>query len=302
MAEPALVLTYHRIADGRDPLQQCVSPERFAAQLDALGHVAEIVPLGELERAASTRRVALTFDDGYRDNATEAAPLLRAAGASATFFVPARILRDPAEFWWDRLEHAHLDEPPAVPSVLVVIAGTEVRVDVRDAAGVYRSLKTLNRRLRSLPPSTIEGVVGQVEAQLGTGRGSCAAHALLSADDIAALGADPLFEIGAHGTTHTMLTALPSDEQRDEVVAAKTALEQAAGSTVTSFSYPYGTPESFDATTVGLVEQAGYERACRNTGGAADVARERYRLARHMVYDWTGDELARHVRGWFASA
>jgi len=302
MTARALVLTYHRIADGRDPLQQCVSPERFAAHLDALADVAEVVPLADVEQPGSGRRIAITFDDGYRDNATAAAPLLRAAGAPATFFVPARILADPTEFWWDRLEHAHLDDPPSVPTLLVAIAGTEVRVDIRDAAGVYRSLKTLNRRLRSLPTATIAEVVGQVEAQLGTGRGSCTAHALLSAGDIAELGADPLFEIGAHGTTHTMLTALTAEEQRDEVVAARTALEQAVGTAVTSFAYPYGTPESFDTTTLGLVEDAGYERACRNTGGAADAARERYRLARHMVYDWTGDELARHVRGWFAAA
>ena len=302
MAARALVLTYHRIADGRDPLQQCVSAERFAAHLDTLADVAEIVALGDLERPAAGRRVAITFDDGYRDNATAAVPLLRAAGAPATSFVPSRILGDPAEFWWDRLEHAHLDEPPAVPALFVAIAGTEVRVDIRDAAGVYRSLKTLNRRLRSLPPATIEDVVGQVEARLGTGRGSCAAHALLSASEVAELGADPLFEIGAHGRTHTMLTALSSDEQRTEVVAAKTALEQAVGSAVTSFAYPYGTPESFDATTVGLVEQAGYARACRNTGGSADATRERYHLARHMVYDWTGDELTRHVHGWFGGA
>ncbi len=298
--EPALVLTYHRIADDRDPLQQCVNPEHFAAQLDSLAHVADIVPLEELERPASARRVAVTFDDGYRDNAIAAAPLLRAAGAPATFFVPSRILDDPAEFWWDRLEHAHLDKTPAVPTVHVEIAGTEVRVDVRDAAGVYRSLKALNRRLRSRPPGEIEDVVAQVEAQLGTGRGSCAAHALLSTEEIAELGADPLFEIGAHGATHTMLAALSSDEQRTEVVDAKAGLERAVGGAVMSFAYPYGTPESFDATTLSLVEQAGYERACRNTGGRADVARERYRLARHMVYDWTGDELARHVRGWFA--
>ncbi len=302
MAPPSLVLTYHRIASGRDPLQQCVSPEHFAAQLAALGDLAEIVPLRELERPSSRKRVAITFDDGYRDNATVAAPLLRAAGAPATFFLPARILGDPAEFWWDRLEHAHLDEHPTLPAVLVVIAGTEVRIDIRDAAGVHRSLKTLNRRLRSLPPATIDDVVGQVEAQLGTGGGPCSAHALLSAREVVELGADPLFEVGAHGMTHAMLTALTSDEQRTEIVEAKTALEAAIGSAVTSFAYPYGTPESFDARTLGLVELAGYERACRNTGGSAAIARERYRLTRHMVYDWTGDELARHLRGWFAGA
>ena len=302
MPGPAVILTYHRIAAGRDPLQQCVSPANFAAQLDALAHVAEIVPLGDLERPASTRRVAITFDDGYRDNATAAAPLLRAAGAPATFFIPARIVDDPTEFWWDRLEHAHLDKTPSVPALLVEIDGTALRVDLRDAAGVYRSLKTLNRRLRPRPTAQIQAVVQDVETQLGPGNGSCDAHSLLSAGDLSELGADPLFEIGAHGTTHTMLSALAPDEQHDEIAGARTTLEEAVGSAVTSFAYPYGTPESFDPETLELVARAGYDRACRNTGGAADIGRERYRLARHMVYDWPADDLVRRVRDWLAAA
>lgn len=301
MPAEALVLTYHRVAAGRDPLQQCVHPDRFGEQLDALARVAEIVPLSDLDRPSAGRRVALTFDDGYRDNATEAAPRLRAAAAPATFFVPARILGDPGEFWWDRLEHAHLDREPTVPFVTVEIGGKDLRVDVRSPAGVSRSLKALNRRLRPLPLAQIEPVVAEVEAQLGAGDGPCTAHSLLSTADVAGLAADPLFEIGGHGSTHTMLAALPRTEQRHEIEGSRTALEAATGGSVTSFAYPYGTPESFDIATAKLVRAAGYERACSNIGGAVSAGRRRYDLARHMVYDWPGAELAQRVRAWFES-
>jgi peptidoglycan/xylan/chitin deacetylase (PgdA/CDA1 family) len=125
---------------------------------------------------------------------------------------------------------------------------------------------------------------------------------LLSTADVAELAADPLFEIGGHGSTHTMLSALSPTEQRQEIDGSRTRLEAATGNAPTSFAYPYGTPESFDEATITLVQAAGYERACRNTGGSARADRERYSLARHMVYDWTGAELAQRVRAWFDAA
>ena len=117
------------------------------------------------------------------------------------------------------------------------------------------------------------------------------------------LGADPLFEIGARGTTHTMLSALAPDEQHDEIAGARTTLEEAVGSAVTSFAYPYQHPGIVrPGDTRARRARAGYDRACRNTGGAADIGRERYRLARHMVYDWPADDLVRRVRDWLAAA
>lgn len=52
-----------------------------------------IVSLKELEglkaQGVKGRLAAITFDDGYEDNFTEAYPVLAAAEASATFFVPS---------------------------------------------------------------------------------------------------------------------------------------------------------------------------------------------------------------------
>lgn len=298
-----LILTYHRIGGGRDPLQQCVDVERFAQHIERLPSLADVVPLESLETPSRRPRIALTFDDGYADNGAVAAPILREAGLPATFFIPSRVLAERGEFWWDRLEHLHLDSQPETASVDVAPAGRRLRIDVRSEAGRLRSLKALNRRLRPLPPAAIEAVVRDVESQLGPSVvRSCAAHSLLDGAAVAALAATALFEIGCHGATHTMLSALTAREAELEIRESREALESATGRSVTSFSYPYGTPESFGAETIALVRAAGFARACRNTPGRADFARERYRLARHMVYDWSGDELAARVNSWLVSS
>jgi peptidoglycan/xylan/chitin deacetylase (PgdA/CDA1 family) len=298
----AVILTYHRISSGRDPMLQCVAPDRFAEQVDAVRREVPIVPLRQIAAAGDERRVAITFDDGYADNAALAAPILRAAGAPATFFVPSRVLTERSEYWWDRLEHHHLDAEPAVPTVVAAPAGRRVSIDVRSDEGRARSLKALNRRLRVLAFDDVDPAVQDVARQLGADADPrCNEHALLDRAAVAALAADPLFEIGSHGVTHTMLSALTADAQEAELRGSRVALEAAAGHVVESLAYPYGTPESVTAATVAAARRAGYARACVNTPGVAGGRSDAFRLPRCMVYDWSGAELVARLRDWFAA-
>jgi peptidoglycan/xylan/chitin deacetylase (PgdA/CDA1 family) len=89
----ALILTYHSISEGPAPL--CMPPNVFAAQMHWLKSNAHIMPLELLVeslahgRFVPPRTVALTFDDGFSDFYTEAAPTLRRLELAAIVFLPA---------------------------------------------------------------------------------------------------------------------------------------------------------------------------------------------------------------------
>ena len=89
---PVPILGFHAVVPSPGHLD--VSPEQFAAQLDALAAAGfHTVSLGQvldhLERATPlpARPIVLTFDDGTADAFTCVLPLLRARGMTATFFV-----------------------------------------------------------------------------------------------------------------------------------------------------------------------------------------------------------------------
>jgi peptidoglycan/xylan/chitin deacetylase (PgdA/CDA1 family) len=91
--QPAgVILTYHSISGGASPL--CISPSLFAEQVDWLKANARVIPLAELAelivsgRPLPPRTVVLTFDDGFLDFHSQAAPVLRGAGLPATIFLP----------------------------------------------------------------------------------------------------------------------------------------------------------------------------------------------------------------------
>jgi peptidoglycan/xylan/chitin deacetylase (PgdA/CDA1 family) len=85
------ILMYHSVVDyERDPHLVTVRPERLEAQLWWMRRRGLVgVGVGELLAAPRRGMVGLTFDDGYRDFATEAVPLLLRHGFRATVFVIA---------------------------------------------------------------------------------------------------------------------------------------------------------------------------------------------------------------------
>lgn len=100
---PSRILTYHSV--GQLDHAMNVPPENFAEQMAWL---ADHVALNTLDDAADAKPgVAVTLDDGYRDNLTNAAPILVRHSVPAVVFVVAGKLGDllvtDAEPWHGRL-------------------------------------------------------------------------------------------------------------------------------------------------------------------------------------------------------
>ncbi|HXT62948.1 MAG TPA: polysaccharide deacetylase family protein [Pyrinomonadaceae bacterium] len=85
------ILVYHSISSPVEPMvgDIDISPARFAQQLAWLKKTKRVVRLDETLRSATRRAIAITFDDGYRDNLTTALPLLEKFNLPMTLFVVA---------------------------------------------------------------------------------------------------------------------------------------------------------------------------------------------------------------------
>ena len=221
-----LILMYHRVATAEaDPLELCVAPERFREQLELLGSLGEIVPLETLvrDRRGHGLKVALTFDDGYADNALAAAPLLAAEDASATVFVVAGAVGSARPFWWDRLAALIYDG---------------------DGTAYWSAWE----RLRKLPADRIEQELESLEAVHGAAKVDVGSQPV-SEDELLSLARGPV-EIGGHTVSHPSLPALPEASRRVEIATGRKRLESLIGRPIATFAYPYG---DYDVATVRLV-------------------------------------------------
>jgi len=292
-----LVLLYHRVAHlERDPHGLAVRPDRFAEHCEVLRRRCTVVPLAQSDR--TRREVAITFDDGYADNAGDARRILAAAGLSATFFVTAgRVGRD-QEAWWDRLENTLLGCDTGADTLELEIDGRRFWADIRSTPARQRAHLALFWRLRPMRLATLELVLTELQAQLGVHPADRQTHRWMTAEELRALSTSDGLEIGAHTLTHPFLPTLDPAEQWQEIDGSRASLQQLLGVQPRLFSYPYGGPDAFGPATAALVRDAGYTMACTATGGLARAGCDLVQIPRNVVGDWSAERFEQWLDGW----
>ena len=98
-----------------------------------------------------------------------------------------------------------------------------------------------------------------------------------------------LVEVGAHTVSHAQLSALPIDQQREEIGQSKTQLERILARPVSAFAYPYGSRLDYTSQTVTAVRAAGFTAACSNFPEGLSRRTDRFQLPRLIVGDTDGD-------------
>ncbi|MBK1644861.1 hypothetical protein CKO25_09410 [Thiocapsa imhoffii] len=100
------VVAFHRVDDLESPDPLTCGITEFEKYCEFLSRHFQIVPLAEQLTSIDNPKVggtlSITFDDGYRDNHDQAAPILDRLGLPATFFVTTGFIGTDQLTWWDR--------------------------------------------------------------------------------------------------------------------------------------------------------------------------------------------------------
>lgn len=298
----AAVLLYHRVGGVEpDPHHINVDQEAFARQMAWLSESCTLLPLAELVAGATRgtlppRALAVTFDDGYVDTLTNAAPILSALGIPATCFVVTAELGETHEFWWDRLAAALLGHD--VPGPLTVSLGGRRRNFAMTSAGerLFAHGVVYDALARTAPDQR-ESVLSELrnhscQSRLGP---ACRRMSIEQLRQLAALG----ISLGAHTVTHPHLPDLPGDEQVTQIVESRRTLEHVVGTPVEALAYPFG---SFDEVTIASAAEAGITHAFTCEPRLLARADGPLRLPRLDLQAMTFDRFAASVERLFSRA
>lgn len=236
-----LILAYHNVVpDGERAVGDSslhLPRAAFAAQLDALLEMAEVVPLDAAISgggvAGARPRVAITFDDAYRGAVLAGVEELTRRSLPATIFVPPALLDD-GIFWWDVLT------PEGMPG----LAG-DVREDalLRMAGKGSAILAAHGCSDTSHLPAHARGA-SQAELRGAAERGG--------------------ITLASHSWSHPNLAALAPSELEEELVRPLAWLRERFDGVLPYISYPYG---HYSPAVERAAATAGYRAALRIEGG-----------------------------------
>lgn len=295
-----VILMYHRVAEVPcDPWRLAVTRDRFAEQVEMLTRRRSVVPLAWLVEQLEAgrvpeRTVVITFDDGYVDVLRNAKPVLERFGAPATAFLTTGAIGRRREFWWDTLSRILLESPTLPDALELPIAGRSHtwRCDpAADRSDLHRAVWST---LRVLAEDARAAALTELEHWAGAAPPRRMSDRALDPDEVRELAASDAFTIGAHSISHASLPSLSDDDKRREIGDSRSACEHLIDRAVTSFAYPFG---DRDHATERIVAECGFRHACATDPGVAVSIRDRFRLPRIAVEDWSADQLARRLDG-----
>lgn len=300
MTQP-VVLLFHRVAhDPIDAQSLCVSPENFALQMEELMKTRLPLPLEDFvarwaDGSLPANAVAITFDDGYSDNLTEAAPILRSYGLPATFFICTGDLGSRIGFWGDHLERLILENRKLPAQVAL---GNRV-FDLTSARKILSAHDEIRASLRPLTHNLRLQALEILCADLNSEQSDSNFRPLLTESQVGALAATSGFAIGAHTVNHPLLSQLAEAEQMQEISDSRARLRSITGAPVDTFAYPYGDKDSYDRRTESVCEVLGFTLACTTNRRAATGRINRTRIPRVVVRNWSGKRFAKWIGGTF---
>lgn len=263
-----LILNYHRIGspgEFDDPDLFSATIEDFDRHVRLLADRFDIVGAGsvELDDGGPARRIAITVDDGYRDQ-VRAAEVLTRYGVPGSFFICTGFVDRPHHVWWDEI--AWLTAIPLardLPACRWMPEG--LAVEGRTAAAVRRAVNAAYKRHAA---DQGEEFLDWLADRCGRERlpVASAAQRWMSWDDVRGLRAAGM-EVGGHSITHPILSALDPQRQREEIAGSVHRLQAELGAPVDTFAYPVGSRASFDDRTVSVLADLGIRRAFSFCGG-----------------------------------
>lgn len=293
------VVLFHRVLSAPDLiLADEPDVDRFASQISWLRDSFEILLLKEaaerlFDGSLPPRALSITFDDGYRDNAENALPILEAAGVPATFFVTTRYA-DGGMMWNDRVVEAVRHW---TGSEIDLEAHRLGRYQLSD--GRAATMEALLGRLKYESPERRDALATELFEKSGAPE----RRMMMNAEEIRRLHAAGM-EIGGHTHSHPILRTLSAEQAREEIATNKAQLEAVIGEPLVTFAYPNGQPgRDYDTRDRNLLEACGYRYACSTSPGTATGASDRFQLPRFTPWDRTrGRYLAHMLQNYFRGA
>jgi peptidoglycan/xylan/chitin deacetylase (PgdA/CDA1 family) len=271
----AVILRYHSVQKDPRSVADTIgtgithSAALFQRQIEHVARFYQPVSLDDIFEALSggkalpPRPVAVTFDDGFRDNAEVAAPVLDRFGIPAAFYVTAGALQTDRAPWYIRLRKAfyctRVDQWDCSDSgeTFTLVSQAEREAGLVAACGYCARLAGEDQHQ----------AVAAIEEALRVSSFSPVLPLMMDWQQVKKLH-DHGHTIGSHTVTHPNMAYVKKQDLIAELLQSRKMLEAELQAPVYHFSYPSPMLDPhWTVETVLATKKAGYKTATTCTSG-----------------------------------
>jgi peptidoglycan/xylan/chitin deacetylase (PgdA/CDA1 family) len=276
------ILTYHRLTTDYDPFFPGLPVQVFGEQVAYLVKHYCLVNLAELIRRIKNNEpiprnaVALTFDDGYRDNYDLAFPILLKHRVPMTLFLATGFLNRQDVLWNDKVSFAF---KYTKRRQLDLDWETKRHYELETQEQRLAAVSEILWFLRHIPHSRKLYLIQELLAQLEISDFEFLWKSMLTWEQVRHMHKCGI-SFGAHTVTHPILSRIPLAEARHEITESKRTIEKELGSAVELFAFPAGTLADFNDDLKAILKDAGFLGAVTTVFGTNTAATDLYELRR----------------------
>jgi len=267
----AFVLTYHRVI--RLLLEESVyvqpgmyvTADTFRRQIAFLKERFHVLPLAELVARVETGRkvagcCAITFDDGWHDNFTQAFPVFQEFQLPATVFLATGFIGTDRLFWPEEICF-YLQQVGMRASTRQSQVFERFLNEVAYNSGEEAFLDNAVLTLKGWSPHEREKVLEHLRS---AGTTPPPGRLLMNWEEAEEMQASGLITFGAHTVNHVILDQVPKRQAEEEIVHSRQELESRLGVRPEFFAYPNG---NFNSNLQAILKRHGFRGAVTTRKG-----------------------------------
>lgn len=300
-----IVLLYHRVYDlDNDPESLAISPKLFEEQLVFLKNNYVFLTLEDFYKSLENKKIIkkgilITFDDGYRDNFTNALPILQKHKIPTVIFITGNETTI-SEFWWDELANIFQYTEDMPKQLALIIEGINVSFDTSNIEKAGNVYKKMHRLLKPMPFQKREMILKKLYSWRGIRRTIRDAYARCSPDELNSMASTKLISLGAHTQYHCQLSLLSYEDQRNDIEKNSLFIKNIEKKSPFSFSYPFGSRNDYNGDSIKIAKK-NFDLAFSNFKGQITARTDKYQIPRFVVKNWNAEEFTKKIKSFFLS-
>lgn len=283
------IFCYHKILNNNKFSETNYSLKIFEKQMQFLAEnfipmsLEDITEMLCVEKNIPENVIAVTFDDGYKDNYLYAFPILRKFNIPATIFLITGFIENSYLPWWDIISYAI--DTTMVNELKLKMINKGKSYQLTNIDNKIKFKNNLNHLLLYYNESEKLSMIRDLLDMLGienTELQQCAES--LSWEEIIFMSNNGI-RFGAHTVNHPILSQIPLVQAKHEIIKSKELIEKKLGTTVKSFAYPNGKEKDFNSNTKKILHDAGFSCAVTTLHGFNNQISDFFELRRLQAFD-----------------